>query len=41
MNGVFHYMMFKPITEITLNEPITLSVPTFVEGANSGASGFH
>ena len=28
------------ITEITLNEPITLAVPTFVEGANSGASGF-
>jgi hypothetical protein len=30
----------QTITEITLNEPITLSVPTFVEGANSGASGF-
>jgi hypothetical protein len=28
------------ITEITLNEPITLPVPTFVEGANSGAHGF-
>jgi hypothetical protein len=27
-------------TEITLNEPITLSVPTFVQGKNSGASGF-
>ena len=30
----------QTITEITLNEPITLSVPTFVQGANSGASGF-
>jgi hypothetical protein len=30
----------QTITEITLNEPITLSVPTFVEGANSGARGF-
>lgn len=30
----------QTITEITLNEPITLSVPTFVEGKNSGASGF-
>ena len=28
------------VTEITLNEPITLSVPTFVQGKNSGASGF-
>jgi hypothetical protein len=26
--------------EISLNEPITLSVPTFVEGENSGANGF-
>jgi hypothetical protein len=26
--------------EISLNEPITLSVPTFVEGQNSGASAF-
>jgi hypothetical protein len=30
----------QTITEITLNESITLSVPTFVQGANSGASGF-
>jgi hypothetical protein len=30
----------QTITEITLNEPITLSVPTFVEGENSGAHGF-
>jgi hypothetical protein len=30
----------QTITEITLNEPITLSVPTFVKGANSGAQGF-
>ena len=30
----------QTFTEITLNEPITLSVPTFVEGANSGAHGF-
>jgi hypothetical protein len=30
----------QTITEITLNEPIDLSVPTFVQGANSGASGF-
>jgi hypothetical protein len=30
----------QTITEITLNEPITLSVPTFVKGANSGAHGF-
>ena len=30
----------QTFTEITLNEPITLLVPTFVEGANSGASGF-
>jgi hypothetical protein len=27
-------------TEITLNEPISLSVPTFIQGKNSGASGF-
>jgi hypothetical protein len=30
----------QTITEITLNEPITLNVPTFVQGKNSGASGF-
>ena len=30
----------QTITEITLNENITLSVPTFVQGSNSGASGF-
>jgi hypothetical protein len=30
----------QTITEITLNEPITLSVPTFVQGKSSGASGF-
>jgi hypothetical protein len=30
----------QTITEITLNEPITLSVPTFIQGKNSGASGF-
>ena len=27
-------------TEITLNEPITLTTPTFVNGENSGATGF-
>jgi hypothetical protein len=27
-------------TEITLNEPVSLLVPTFVQGASSGASGF-
>jgi hypothetical protein len=30
----------QTITEITLNEPIDLSVPTFIQGKNSGASGF-
>jgi hypothetical protein len=30
----------QTFTEITLNEPITLPVPTLVEGANSGAQGF-
>jgi hypothetical protein len=30
----------QTVTEITLNEPINLSVPTFVQGKNSGASGF-
>ena len=30
----------QTITEITVNEPISLSVPTFVQGANSGATGF-
>ena len=30
----------QTITEITLNEPIILSVPTFVQGKGSGASGF-
>jgi hypothetical protein len=30
----------QTFTEITLNEPITLKVPTFVKGANSGAQGF-
>lgn len=27
-------------TDITVNEPVTLSVPTFVKGSNSGATGF-
>ena len=27
-------------TEITVNEPITLSVPTFIKGKNSGATAF-
>jgi hypothetical protein len=40
MNGIFLLYDVQTITEITLNEPITLSVPTFVQGANSGASGF-
>ena len=31
---------FQTTTEITLNEPITLSVPTFVKGKNSGATAF-
>ena len=30
----------QTITEITLNEAITLSTPTFVKGKNSGATGF-
>jgi hypothetical protein len=30
----------QTFTEITLNEPVTLTVPTFVKGANSGAQGF-
>jgi hypothetical protein len=30
----------QTITEIALNEPIDLSVPTFIQGKNSGASGF-
>jgi hypothetical protein len=30
----------QTITEITLNQPITLSVPTFVKGKYSGATGF-
>ena len=30
----------QTFTEITLNEPITLTVPTFVKGTNSGAQGF-
>jgi hypothetical protein len=30
----------QTFTEITLNEPITLTVPTFVQGTNSGAQGF-
>ena len=30
----------QTITEITLNEPITLSVPTFIRGKNSGATAF-
>ena len=30
----------QTVTEITLNEPITLSTPTFVKGANSGATAF-
>jgi hypothetical protein len=30
----------QTITEITLNEPITLSTPTFIQGANSGATAF-
>ena len=31
---------FQPFTEITLNEPISLSTPTFVKGKYSGATGF-
>lgn len=31
---------FQPFTEITLNEPITLSTPTFIKGKYSGATGF-
>jgi hypothetical protein len=27
-------------TEVTLNSPITLSVPTYIQGKNSGATGF-
>ena len=27
-------------TDITVNEPVSLSVPTFVKGSNSGATGF-
>lgn len=30
----------QTITEITLNQPVTLSVPTFIKGKNSGASAF-
>lgn len=30
----------QTITEITVNEPVTLSVPTFVKGDNSGATAF-
>ena len=31
---------FQAFTEITLNEPITLSTPTFIRGKYSGATGF-
>ena len=31
---------FQSFTEITLNEPITLTTPTFVKGKYSGATGF-
>ena len=30
----------QTITEIAINEPITLSVPTFIKGKNSGATAF-
>ena len=30
----------KPFTEITVNEPITLSTPKFIKGKSSGATGF-
>ena len=30
----------QTVTEITLNEPITLSVPTFIKGKKSGATAF-
>ena len=30
----------QPITDIAINQAITLSTPTFVKGANSGATGF-
>ena len=30
----------QPITDIAVNQAITLSTPTFVKGANSGATGF-
>ena len=30
----------QPFTEITLNEPISLTAPTFIKGKYSGATGF-
>ena len=30
----------QTVTEITVNEPISLETPTFIKGANSGATGF-
>lgn len=30
----------QTVTEITLNEPITLTIPTFIKGQNSGATAF-
>ena len=30
----------QPVTDITLNEPVTLATSTYVKGANSGATGF-
>jgi len=30
----------QTVTEVTLNQPITLTVPTYIQGKNSGATGF-
>ena len=40
MSGIFHYMIFNYILNITLNEPITLTIPTQIKGKYSGATGF-
>ena len=40
MSGILHFMIFNYILRFTLNEPVTLTIPTQIKGKYSGATGF-
>ena len=40
MSGMSHLFDIQTVTKITLNENTTLTAPLFVEGKNSGSTGF-